>query len=144
MRYVHTSKKGKQKARHTEPKAAPSTLSEALVSLAGPLLELFRQPTRGTLLKSVLSLATLAWNEGNPHCEVPPREAIRVRDRLAQEFGSAWGDVVPYYQDLIRTRRERFADDRRIITDFRLEHGADGKWQVYVAGGEPPEEPKAT
>jgi hypothetical protein len=146
MRYVHTSKKGKKTARHaTGPgsrvEPVPATLSEALASFAGPLLGLFQQPPGGRLLRSVFSLAMLAWNEGNPHHQVPVREGMRVRDRLAQEFGSAWGDVAPYYQELVRARRERFAEDRRVITDFHLEHGADGKWQLFVSGGDLAGEP---
>ncbi len=141
MRYVHTSKKGKKTGRRgTGPSGAaepaPSTLSEALATFAEPLLGLFQQMPGEKLLRSVFSLATLAWNEGNPHHPVPAREGMRIRDRLAQEFGSAWADVAPYYQQLIRARRERFAEDRRVITDFRLERDADGKWQILVAGGE--------
>jgi hypothetical protein len=146
MRYVHTSKKGKKTTRHAtgpgaQVESVPSTLSEALTDFAKPLLGLFEQPPGGTLLRSVFSLAMLAWNEGSPHHLVPVREGMRIRDRLAQEFGSAWSDVAPYYQELIRARRERFAEDRRVITDFRLEHGADGRWQIFVAGGEPAGEP---
>jgi hypothetical protein len=146
MRYVHTSKKGKKTARQAmgpsvQGESVPATLSDALASFAEPLLGLFQEPPGGALLRSVLSLAMLAWNEGNPHHHVPVREAMRVRDRLAQEFGSAWSDVAPYYQDLIRARSERFPEDRRVITGFHLEHGADGKWQIFVAGGEPAGEP---
>jgi hypothetical protein len=141
MRYVHTSKKGKKTARHaTGPSAqverVTATLSATLTTFAEPLLGLFHEPPGGALLRSVFSLAMLAWNEGNPQHHVPPREVMRIRDRLAQEFGSAWSDVAPYYQVLLRARRERFAEDRRVITDFQLEHGADGKWQIFVAGGE--------
>jgi hypothetical protein len=141
MRYVHTSKKGKKTARRgTGPGApaepAPATLSDALATFADPLLALFQQMPGERLLRSVFSLAMLAWNEGNPQHPVPLREGMRIRDRVAQEFGSAWADVAPYYQELIRSRRERFGEDRRVITDFHLEHGADGKWKLFVAGGE--------
>jgi len=141
MRYVHTSKKGKKTARHaTGPGAqvepVPATLSEALAGFAEPLLGLFQQMPGERLLRSVFSLAMLAWNEGNPYHPVPLREGMRIRDRLAQEFGSAWADVAPYYQQLMRSRSERFGEDRRVITDFQLKHGADGTWTIFVAGGE--------
>jgi hypothetical protein len=142
MRYVHTSKKGKKTARQatgpgTAVQPAPAALSEILANFAEPLLGLFRQTPGEALLRSVFSLAMLAWNEGHPQHPLPVREGMRVRDRLAQEFGSAWTDVAPYYQELVRVRRERFAEDRRVITGFHLEHGANGKWQIFVAGGEP-------
>ena len=141
MRYVHTSKKAKKTARRgTGPGAqaepAPATLSDALATFAEPLLGLFQQAPGERLLRSVFSLAMLAWNEGNPAHPVPLREGMRIRDRLAQEFGSAWADVAPHYQELVRARRERFGEDRRVITDFHLKHGDDGKWSIFVAGGE--------
>ncbi len=147
MRYVYTSRKGKKRA--TRPAmsveasagsspvgSAPAGLSETLVTFAEPLLRLFQHRPGEALLRSVFSLAALAWNEGNPHHPFPPREAMRIRDRLMREFGAAWNDVIPYYQELVRTRHEKLGADRRVVTDFRLEHGAEGKWQIYVAGGE--------
>ncbi len=147
MRYVHTSKKGKKKpaGHHGSPEATRESataksgaagLSETLVTFAEPLLGLFQQRPGETLLKNVFSLAALAWNEGNPHHPWPVREAMRLRDRIAREFGAAWNDVIPYYLELVRTRRERFGADRRVVTDFKLEHGSEGRWQIHVAGGE--------
>jgi hypothetical protein len=143
MRYVRTSKKakhghqqvGQTSAQPTGP-GGPDTLADALVEFAQPLLRLFESRPSGNLMRSLFSLAALAWNEGHPGQVLTPRDSMRARDRLAQEFATAWGRVEPIYQELIRVRRERMAAERRRIAQCRLEQGSDGQWLLYVAGEE--------
>jgi hypothetical protein len=143
MRYIRTSKKAKQghqpvapiRPKSTTP-GGPESLADALVDFARPLLRLFESRPSGNLLNSLFSLAALAWNEGHPGQILAPRDSMRARDRLAQEFGTAWGRVEPVYQELVRVRREQMASERRRIAECRLEQDADGKWLLYVAAEE--------
>ncbi len=142
MQYVHTSKKSKKGRGREGPSAtqpssgAPGNLPEELVAFATPLLDLFPGRASGELLRSLFSLAVLAWNQGHPTSALPLREALRLRDRLVLEFGAAWNEVEPVYLERVRARSTKWGKDPRFITDCHVLQGGDGRWELVVRGEE--------
>ena len=129
----------RRSALRNEPSSS-TKISETLLEFVGPIIELWGPPRTPRHLEKLLMVAVVAWNGVIVADAGDASHLDDARRRLSAISNPAEAKLMTsLLEDLVERKRvPPFRDDRRMVSDCKVDCSADGLFHIHAEARESP------